>query len=211
MPVREKREPVGRSGRALTVKQEKVLTAAEGCFLRYGFRKTTMEDVAAASSVSRPALYLMYASKEDVLRAVLARLFAKMLAEVRDGVGAKANLIDRLAFAFEVWYVRPFLTIRSSPDAADLLENSRRIVDEEWSRAEADFERIITQALNRSLPDRPRLGMPAAEVAHVLMAAVRGFKEVASSGPELRRNIRSLLTLAHSGLGIVSRPDGLRP
>jgi AcrR family transcriptional regulator len=202
MPVKEKRAPAGRGGRVLTAKQEKVLTAAEGCFLRYGFRKTTMEDIAAAASVSRPALYLMYASKEEVLRAVIARLFARMLAEVRDGVGARADLVDALAFAFEVWYVRPFLTIRSSPDAADLLENSRRIVDAEWSRADADFEKIITQALNGSMPDRPRLGMPSAEVAHVLVAAVRGFKEAASTGPELRRNIRSLLSLVHSGLGI---------
>jgi AcrR family transcriptional regulator len=202
MPVKQPRAPVSRAGRALTVKQEKVLTAAEGCFLRYGFRKTTMEDIAAAAGVSRPALYLMYASKEEVLRAVLTRLFAKMLGEVRNGVDARAYLIDRLAFAFEVWYVRPFLTIRSSPDAADLLENSRNIAGKEWSRAEADFEKMITQALSEALPSRPRLGMPAAEVAHVLMAAVGGFKETASSGPELRHNIRSLLSLVHSGLGI---------
>ena len=41
-------------------KRDKVLAAARGIFLRYGFKRVTMNDIAEAASISRPALYLVF-------------------------------------------------------------------------------------------------------------------------------------------------------
>ena len=42
-------------------RQEAVLEAAVGVFARYGFRKTSMDEVARAAGVSRQGLYLQFA------------------------------------------------------------------------------------------------------------------------------------------------------
>lgn len=187
-------------GDAAQRKEEKVLSAAEGCFLRYGFRKTTMGDIALAAQISRPALYLVYSSKEDVFRAVVGRLFAAMLADLREGIDARGEPIEQLQFAFEVWCVRPFEIVQNAPDAADLLENSRQLSADAWNKAEADFEAIITGTLDSVMQGESGTGLSAAQVAHVLATAVPGLKESARSAADLRGRIRDLLDLVLGGL-----------
>ncbi len=181
-------------------KEEKVLSAAEGCFVRYGFRKTTMGDIALAAQISRPALYLVYSSKEDVFRAVVARLFATMLTELGEGIDVRGEPIEQLQLAFEVWCVRPFEIVQNAPDAADLLENSRQLSADAWNKAEADFETIVTDILSRVMQGQGGPGLSAAQVAHVLATAVPGFKESARSVADLRGRIKDLLDLVLDGL-----------
>lgn len=182
------------------LKEEKVLSAAEGCFVRYGFRKTTMGEVATAARISRPALYLMYGSKEEVFRAVVARKFAAMLAELVEGVDVRGEPSEQLRFAFDVWAVRPFVVVQGAPDAADLLENSRHLAAEAWADAEAAFEAIVGEILGRVMADQRGTGLSAVQVAHVLVTAVLGFKESARSVEDLRGRIGDLLDLVVAGL-----------
>lgn len=181
-------------------KEEKVLAAADGCFVRYGYRKTTMGEIATAARISRPALYLMYGSKEEVFRAVVARKFAAMLAELGEGIDVRGEPSEQLRFAFDVWAVRPFAVVQGSPDAADLLENSRHLAADAWADAEAAFEAIVAEILGRVMVDQRGTGQSAAQVAHVLVTAVLGFKEFARSVADLRGRIGDLLDLVLAGL-----------
>lgn len=142
----------------------------------------------------------MYSSKEDVFRAVVARLFTMMLAELDEGIHARTEPLEQLRFAFEVWCVQPFEIVQHAPDAANLLENSRRLAADAWTEAQADFEAIITDVLDRVMQDRHGSGLSAAQVGHVLATAVPGFKESARSVADLREQIRDLLDLVLSGL-----------
>ena len=49
-------------------RREALLEAAVGVFARYGFRKTSMDEVARAAGVSRQGLYLQFADKEELFR-----------------------------------------------------------------------------------------------------------------------------------------------
>ena len=45
-----------------------VFDAAAEVFAQYGFRRTTMNDIAEAAGISRPALYLMFDNKENLFQ-----------------------------------------------------------------------------------------------------------------------------------------------
>src|ERR1700756_1996961 len=116
----------GKNGRArhmTQTKEEKVLTAARDVFMRYGFKRATMSDLAEAAQMSRPALYLIFSSKEEVFRVLITQIFTELLQEVREEVRKHEEVADQLTCAFEVWCVRPFEMIQVSPDARDLLES----------------------------------------------------------------------------------------
>ncbi len=53
-------------------KREAVYEAAATVFAQYGFRRTTMNDIAQAAGISRPALYLMFANKENLFQGLAA-------------------------------------------------------------------------------------------------------------------------------------------
>lgn len=81
-------------------RREHILDAAERCFARTGFHRTTMQDICKVASVSPGALYVYFDSKEALIagiterdRAEFAEQFAKV-AEADDLIEALKSLGD---------------------------------------------------------------------------------------------------------------------
>lgn len=181
-------------------KEEKVLTAARDVFMRYGFKRTTMSDLADAAKISRPALYLIFSSKEDVFQALVTQLFNELLGEVREGVSKNEGVVNKLTAAFEVWCVLPFEMIQVSPDAKDILESGYEFANEITVRAFADFEHILSDVLRPIVSAQAEPPLSAEQLAHILTTAAQGFKESASSAIQLRQMIKGLITVVLAGL-----------
>ena len=144
--------------------EEKILTAARKVFVRYGFRRVTMGDLAEAAKMSRPALYLVFPSKEEVFTAVLKRVFAEVLDEIRQGIPLRETPLEKLTFAFEVWCVRPFEMVQASPDAGDLFESSLEFAAEFTIAATTEFEITIAQILEPLVGGKPEPEFSAAQI-----------------------------------------------
>src|SRR5258708_34928171 len=97
-----------RAGHMTKTGKEKFFSAARDVFMRYGFKRATMSDLADAAQMSRPALYLIFSSKEEVLRSLVTQIFNELLREVCEGLSKHDDVADELTFAFEVWCVRSF-------------------------------------------------------------------------------------------------------
>jgi AcrR family transcriptional regulator len=66
-------------------RREHILDAAEVCFARSGFHRTTMQDICKEAAVSPGALYVYFNSKEDLIAGLAERdrsEFAERFAEV---------------------------------------------------------------------------------------------------------------------------------
>lgn len=124
MPIRKGTRPV--DDQALTQhepvqaqdKRAAILNAAETCFARSGFHRTTMQDIAAEAGMSVGNLYRYFANKDAVIvglgerdRAEVARDFAR-LDEAEDFLAAfraigEKHLRDapatRTAICLEIW------------------------------------------------------------------------------------------------------------
>jgi AcrR family transcriptional regulator len=94
-------------------------------FARFGYRKTSMEEVARAAGISRPGLYFLFASKEDLFRAAVSHALEEDVAEVDRILGESERPIrDRLLDAFDRWagrYIGPMtrqiaLVIEDNPE-----------------------------------------------------------------------------------------------
>lgn len=62
--------------------KENIITAAQSIFMRYGFRKTTMDEIAYAARKGKSSLYYYFKSKEDVFHAVVEKEAAVLRAEI---------------------------------------------------------------------------------------------------------------------------------
>jgi len=181
-------------------KAEVVLAAARKVFLKYGYRRVTMGDLAEAAQMSRPALYAVFSSKEQIFVELLARANAEWLAEIRAGVPRLETAEEQLAFAFEVWCVRPFELIRGSPDAADLLESSQEFAAEVTARAAADFEGLLAEILGPQFGVRPESKLSPRQLARILRTSAHGLKAAAEDAEDLRQLIGSLCAIVLKGI-----------
>ncbi len=147
------------------------LRAALPLFLRFGYRKTSMDQVARAAGVSRQALYLWFPGKEALFTAAVDQ----GLQEVRQAVEAALDdtslpLQDRLLGAFDA-YISPFLGAgASAASLEELFEATARLLGDRAAAFDAWFRDRLTALLH----DRP--GATARQLADVLMAVSAGHK-----------------------------------
>jgi len=179
---------------------DKIIAAATQVFMRYGFKRTTMGEIAAAAGLSRAALYLVYPSKEDVLTAVVTRVFAAMLDEVRQGLGRFATAEEQLTFALDVWCVTGFELIQASPDAKDLYESGYQFAAEVTATATADFVVLVADVLDPLVRRQAKVALSSVQIARILASAVLGFKGSVTTTEQLRTMIARLITIVLASL-----------
>src|SRR5579883_2190832 len=167
-------------------KDDKIIAAAAQVFMRYGFKRTTMGDIAEAAGISRAALYLVYPSKEAILTAVLTQVFAAMLDEFRQALGRFATAEEQLRFAFDVWSVTGFELVQASPDAKDLYDSSFQFAAVVTTRAAADFVALLADVLEPLVRQQARVALSSVEIAQLLASAVPGFKNGAATTGQFR-------------------------
>lgn len=66
-----------------TETRERIIAVARQCFARYGARRTTMEDIATAAGIARPALYRYVGSREEIIESVILQRVAELASDLR--------------------------------------------------------------------------------------------------------------------------------
>jgi AcrR family transcriptional regulator len=80
--------------------REEILNGARDLFERFGFKKTTMEDIARAIGKSKSALYYYYKTKEDIFEAVVLREVDDQRAQVIEVVKKVESASDKFRVLF---------------------------------------------------------------------------------------------------------------
>ncbi len=77
-----------------------ILAAATECFAKNGFHGTTTRDIASLVGMSPAAVYVHYASKQELLYMICVGGYDAMLAQVRQAVEASAAPVEQLRAVF---------------------------------------------------------------------------------------------------------------
>ena len=91
-------------GRGRDVSTERLLQATFACVARYGIAKTTVEDVARESGISRATVYRQFPGGKDQLisetiRWETARFFADLATAVEEAPDFESTLVETVLFA----------------------------------------------------------------------------------------------------------------
>ena len=97
---------------------QQILDAGSAWLTRFGNEKTTIQDVAQASGISRATIYRYFPGRAQLLQAITDYDRARRLQEVRIRAAAAASLEQALAIAAEVLWVAA-LRFRTSEHLAN--------------------------------------------------------------------------------------------
>jgi AcrR family transcriptional regulator len=184
---------------AAHAKKDRVVNAAKGVFLKYGYDRVTMSDLADAAGMSRPALYLVFAKKEDVFRGVIRRMAAEIAAEVHQGLSSIRSPLEKLRFVCEVWMVRTFDWARQSVEAKEIFESSHEFAQDAVADSMLLFERDLASVLELFPKGTLPRGVSHQQAAHLIAGAIGGIKETCASSAELRENVHTLISMMIRG------------
>lgn len=171
-------------------------------FARYGYRRTSMIDIAREAGLAKATLYLHYEGKEAVLRAVQERMIETVSRRCDEAERADAPFRDRLhqlidarfGMAFEV-----FNDLDSLPDLKKAWPTAggERIVAYEKDYA-ARLERVLADADQAGEIDLKRSGLSAQAITRQLISNAIGAKwdtELSKSIPAYRAHLADLASL----------------
>ena len=176
-------------------REERVLLAATDTFLRYGFARTTIGDIAERAGISRPALYLVFPNKEAVFAAVIHRMNDDQLGKIRAALPTLPTLKQKVLFACETWGAHGFDLMAAHPDARDLFNLALIPVQQIYAK----FQTLIAELLAETTAASPFDADPA-ELARVLAFAMRGFRETIVDKRDMRRLIALQVSLTFAAL-----------
>jgi len=78
------------------IRRNQILDAATTVFVRQGFQHARMDDIVEESGLSKGTLYWYFKSKEDIINAILHRLFTGDLENLESLVQAEGTASERL-------------------------------------------------------------------------------------------------------------------
>lgn len=155
-----------------------VLEAAVDVFMNYGFRKTTMDDIARKAGMSRPALYNYFKNKESIFRTYVELFFNEIAETSFPELENATNVGDGLARYFDAAFVLPFKELLAKPHGMELAGVNKEIagdLTEAWmKRNEQALAEWFTRCAFEGLLQLG--GMPASALARVLVNSVEGIK-----------------------------------
>ncbi|WP_328394399.1 TetR/AcrR family transcriptional regulator [Nocardia sp. NBC_00416] len=162
-------------------RREHVLGAALRTFARYGYRKTSMEDVAAAADISRPGLYFLFTSKQNLFRAAVTHaLDGDIEAAQRCLADDERPLRDRLIEALDLWtgrYIGPL-----AKEVALLIEANPELLGSVVTDYPERFLAMVTKAVAAELSSGS--GSLAQDLARTLLSTAGGIKHEVTTRDE---------------------------
>lgn len=165
------------------------LIAAFQTFLRYGFKKTSMEDLARAMGVSRQALYKRYGSKEAILDLVTRSLVEASGDAALAALAAPETLLgDRLYQCLDQWTGQHVDPMRSSPHSGEVLAMTDHSPQSAIKQLEARLRTQIETCLQQEAPQ-----LNAADVTYSLFIASYGLLYKAEDHAEYESGMRRVL------------------
>jgi AcrR family transcriptional regulator len=177
-------------------KKSRILNAGKGLFLRYGYKRVNMSDIAEAAGISRPALYLVFKNKEEIFKGAYEQWVEDRILEIEEKAAPLTTPKEKLRLAFELGVVLPTEAMKASPELKELVDCNFGFAQQSLNDGYRKFENAVARFLTPIAHARFRENSWTAErAAHLLVSAVRGFKQTAETSEELRSLIDDSISL----------------
>lgn len=159
-------------------RRQQILDAAFDRFAQYGFRGTSIDDIARTAGISRPLVYQHFANKEELFRALAGQLHQQVL----DQAGAvladpSGDLAAQVAEALIV-KLRMVEVIHASEHYDELMETTSRLAGDLAAGAVDRFDGLLRKRLTAArraghLPARTD-GISVVQLVRLLRQAAGG-------------------------------------
>jgi len=183
-------------------KPNAIVLAALELFTRYGYRKTSIDDIARAAQVAKRTVYLHFENKAAVFLAILEYLGGQVRERCAAAERMGGTAVDRLTGLLDAYFGMGFELFNKSEHMPELEETFSKLartrigsLNTEYEDRLAKFLRALKRARETGGPPR---GLTVERIVHMLMRGAGGAKHdpnVQGDRKALERRLRELATL----------------
>jgi TetR/AcrR family transcriptional regulator, regulator of autoinduction and epiphytic fitness len=169
---------------------QKILTV----FARYGFKKTSMEDIARAADLSRQSIYNRFGSKEAVFDWMVETITSELLRQVTEVLAPKADRpLETLLQAYDIWTGNHVALWSGTGHGAEIIDLAIASASRSSSYQGDSFTKSVSEfILERGLADDPS---SAGDKTFALNLASKGLLLIAKSTEEYSQGMRRVISV----------------
>jgi AcrR family transcriptional regulator len=186
-----------------SAKPNAIVLAGLRLFTQYGYRKTSIDDIAQAAQVAKRTVYLHFENKAAVFLAILEYLGDQVRQRCAAAESADGTAVDRLTGLLEAYFGMAFELFSKSEHMPELEETFSMLARARIGDLNTEYEDRLARFL-RSLQKTgaiggPPQGLTVEQIVHILVRTAEAAKhdpEVPGDRKALERRLRELAILA---------------
>jgi AcrR family transcriptional regulator len=203
MPVKRVQKIHSGAREAISAKPSAIVLAALDLFTRYGYRKTSVDDIAQAAQVAKRTVYLHFENKAAVFLTILEYLGDQVRQRCSVAESKGGSPVDRLTGLLDAYFGMVFELFSKSEHMPELEETFSTLARSRIGDLNGEYESRLAKFL-RSLQKTgeiagPPRGLTVEQVVHILMRTAEAAKhdpDVQGDRKALERRLRELAILA---------------
>lgn len=189
------------------VRRQAILDAAMSQFSQYGYKKTSMEDIASAAGISRPSLYSYFENKEEIFRSLSQLLNEQAFDNARSALDTSRNktpIGQRIEHALIAFSVSLYRLLDESPHGAELMDESSRLGGDIAQTFYSAFEELLANEIDQAADvgelNLDAAGVSSAEAAETVRLSVVGLKRGAGDSKSYQKRVERFVRVYFAGL-----------
>lgn len=207
MPIRKIQKKNAGTEESGSPKPNAIVLAALELFTRYGYRKTSIDDIAQAAQVAKRTVYLHFENKAAVFLAILEYLAGQVRQRCAAAERAGGTVVDRLTGLLDAYFGMGFEVFSKSEHMPEVEETFSKLARSRISDLNTEYQERLARFL-RSLQKAGDVGAPPHgltldEIVYILFRAAEGAKhdaKVQGDRQLLHQHLRKLATLAMAAM-----------
>ncbi len=185
--------------------KDNIIQHADKLFKKFGYNKTTMNDIAKSMGKSKSSLYHYYSHKEEIYKDVISREFNILKEKLLNEINKKISPIDKL-------HTYTIVRIKLLSDIAIyythfneeyyLLYDFNEKIRKDFDKEEVN---IITNILIEGVQENIFKIKTPKQLAEAFLIVLKGYEykwAINKPNKELEKNIRSLFEILLNGIMI---------
>jgi AcrR family transcriptional regulator len=202
MPVKKVQKKNAGARESGSAKPNAIVLAGLQLFTQYGYRKTSIDDIAQAAQVAKRTVYLHFENKAAVFLAILEYLGDQVRQRCAAAERAGGTAVDRLTGLLDAYFGMGFELFSKSEHMPELEETFSKLARARIGGLNTEYEDLLARFL-RSLEKTGEIGGPpqgltVEQIVHILMRAAEGAKhdpKLQGDRKALERRLRELAML----------------
>jgi AcrR family transcriptional regulator len=197
-----KTRPAGSSDENRSIKRDAVIGAALSLFLKRGYRKTSIDDIAEVAQVAKRTVYLHFQDKEAVFLEVVDYLGELVRARCDAALQKSGDAASRLGALLNAYYGLGAEMFGESEHMSELAETVSRLAAQRVAHIAATYEQCLKVFLGELMETGeiggPPAGLTTPQIVKMLMRNADAAKRapgVSGNQARLRGELTALSVL----------------
>lgn len=124
-----------------------IVRAATELFVRYGYRRTSVDLIAQEAKLAKATIYAYFDGKESIFLGVCEEVCASILREA-EAAAALSTIEEQVSGILAAKFTYYFALVQSSPHASELIRSHDSLAAEIIERADRAYLRLLGRVLS---------------------------------------------------------------